>query len=128
MQWSFPSTKNGQIKGVADAGIETFQGDGIKALTRETCQNSLDAVVDDNKTVHVQFKQYYKKTNTIPGYIKYKSMLRQILNYWKGNSEKATEFLERAIQSMEEEYTNILRISDYNTSGLSEPYKAGFGS
>lgn len=128
MQWSFPSTKNGQIKGVADAGIETFQGDGIKALTRETCQNSLDAVVDDNKTVHVQFKQYYKKTKTIPGYIKYKSMLRQILNYWKGNSEKATEFLERAIQSMEEEYTNILRISDYNTSGLSEPYKAGFGS
>ena len=74
MQWSFPSTKNGQIKGVADAGIETFQGDGIKALTRETCQNSLDAVVDDNKTVHVQFKQYYKKTNTIPGYMKYKSM------------------------------------------------------
>lgn len=128
MEWSFPSTNNGQIKGVADAGIETFQGDGIKALTRETCQNSLDAAIDDKETVHVEFKQYYRKSNKIPGYIKYKSMLKRALNYWDGNSEKATEFLKKAIQSMEEEYTNILKISDYNTCGLLEPYKSGFGS
>ena len=128
MEWSFPSTNNGQIKGVADAGIETFQGDGIKALTRETCQNSLDAVIDDNETVYVEFKQYYRKSNKIPGYIKYKSMLKRALDYWNGNSEKATEFLKKAIHSMEEEYTNILKISDYNTYGLSEPYKSGFGS
>lgn len=128
MEWNFPSTNNGQIKGVADAGIETFQGDGIKALTRETCQNSLDAIADNKKAVHMEFKQYYKESGKIPGHTAYKLMLRKALKYWEGNSEKATSFLKSAIQSIEGGYTNILRISDYNTCGLSEPYKIGFGS
>lgn len=42
--WNFPGNGNGQIRGLADAGIETFTGDEIRSLARETCQNSLDAI------------------------------------------------------------------------------------
>ena len=128
MEWSFPSTNNGQIKGVADAGIETFQGDGIKALTRETCQNSLDAKRDDADMVRMEVKQYYIDSTDIPGYSDYKRMLRAALRYWDGNSEKATAFLRNAIEGIEQNKTVVLRISDSNTCGLTEPYKLGFGS
>ncbi len=128
MEWNFPSTNNGQIKGVSDAGIETFQGDGIKALTRETCQNSLDAKIEGADTVCMEIRQYYEDTTKIPGYYNYKSMLKNALEYWEGNSEKATVFLKNALNKIEEDKTVILRISDTNTCGLSEPYKIGFGS
>ena len=128
MEWKFPSTNNGQIKGVADSGIETFRGDGIKALTRETCQNSLDAKSEDAETVNVEIKSYYVDSMQIPGYIAYKCMLEKSLRYWNGNSEKATIFLKEAIKNIEQNKTVILQISDTNTCGLSEPYKVGFGS
>lgn len=128
MEWNFPATNNGQIKGVADAGIETFQGDGIKALTRETCQNSLDAKRDDTEMVRMSVKQYYIDSTNIPGYLEYKRMLKSALKYWEGNSEKATSFLQNAIDSIEQKKTVVLRISDSNTCGLTEPYKIGFGS
>lgn len=128
MEWNFPSSNNGQIKGVADAGIETFQGNGIKALTRETCQNSLDAKAEGVDTVYMEMKQYYVDSKNIPGYLNYKRMLKNALEYWNGNSEKATVFLEKAINNIEQNKTVIFRISDTNTCGLSEPYKVGFGS
>lgn len=128
MKWSFPSTNNGQIIGVANAGIETFRGDGIKALTRETCQNSLDAKRDDTDMVKMEVRQYYIDSSCIPGYYDYKRMLRDALKYWNGNSEKATAFLQSAIESIEKDKTVVLRVSDTNTCGLTEPYKIGFGS
>lgn len=128
MEWSFPSTNNGQIIGVSNAGIETFQGDGIKALTRETCQNSLDAKRDDVNIVRMEIRQDYIDSMDIPGCSAYKRMLNDALCYWNGNSEKATIFLENALKNIEQSKTVVLRISDYNTYGLSEPYQIGFGS
>lgn len=128
MEWSFPSTNNGQIVGVANAGIETFQGDGIKALIRETCQNSLDAKRENEDTVKMEVKQHYIDSADIPGYSDYKHMLKLALGYWQDNSEKAKKFLEKAIKNIEERTNVVLRISDSNTCGLTEPYKLGFGS
>lgn len=41
--WNFPSNNHGQIFGIADSGVETFNGTPIKSLAREICQNSIDA-------------------------------------------------------------------------------------
>lgn len=41
--WNFPSNNYGQIFGIADSGVETFNGTPIKSLAREICQNSIDA-------------------------------------------------------------------------------------
>ena len=69
IRWSFPNNGGGQIRGISDAGIETFTGTEMKSLAREICQNSLDAAdktADCN--VYVQFERYKIKTSDIPGY------------------------------------------------------------
>ena len=45
IEWKFPHNGFGQVRGVSDAGIETFTGTEIQSLAREICQNSLDAAV-----------------------------------------------------------------------------------
>ena len=47
ISWNFPGNQDGQVKGVADAGIENFNGTELSSLARENCQNSLDATLDD---------------------------------------------------------------------------------
>ena len=53
--WNFPENNSGQARGIADAGMATFQGNRIGALAREICQNSLDALKDGEDGVTVTF-------------------------------------------------------------------------
>ncbi len=38
IRWNFPSNQDGQIKGVADAGIENFNGNELSSLARENME------------------------------------------------------------------------------------------
>ena len=95
VRWNFPGNQDGQIKGVADAEIENFNGTQLSSLARENCQNSLDAVVNDNNSnVMVEFERYYISTSQIPGIEEYRDVLKKCEAFWKkSNSEKAKEFL-----------------------------------
>ena len=124
ISWNFPGNQDGQIKGVADAGIENFNGTEISSLARENCQNSLDAAIDgNNPEVLVEFERYFVQDNQIPGITEYRDILRKCKNFWdKSKSEKAKSFLKEAVKQAEKEKSFMLRISDYNTTGLSDPY------
>ena len=123
ISWNFPSNQDGQIKGVADAGIENFNGNEIFSLVRENCQNSLDAALDDDTQVLVEFECYFVQDNQIPGIIEYRQILRKCKEFWdESKSEKAKKFLEDAVTCANGKNGFMLRISDYNTIGLSEPY------
>lgn len=126
IQWNFPNNGCGQSKGVSDSGIETFTGEEIKSFTREICQNSLDAAVfnADNtpKTVRIEFQHHLIESKQIPGYIDYAFKIKQAEKYWSGN-EKCSAFLQRASAAINSKYTSVLRVSDYNTTGLSSPYE-----
>ncbi len=124
ISWNFPGNQDGQIKGVADAGIENFNGTEISSLARENCQNSLDAAIDgNNPEVLVEFERYFVQDNQIPGITEYRDILRKCKNFWdKSKSEKAKSFLNEAVKQAEKEKGFMLRISDYNTTGLSDPY------
>ena len=65
--WNFPSNGGGQIRGIAEAGIETFTGKEISSLARETCQNSLDAAANENFAVTVEFYRHEIFSKDIPG-------------------------------------------------------------
>lgn len=120
--WFFPKSQ-GQIRGVADAGIETFNGKEIKSLAREICQNSLDAPNDETKPVVVDFFKHNISTNKIPGYETYKDVIGKSLKYWtENNIKKAVAFLDSASKSINFPQSGVLRISDYNTTGLKNPY------
>lgn len=124
ISWNFPGNQDGQVKGVADAGIENFNGTELSSLARENCQNSLDAALDDNAPdVLVEFERYLMSTNQIPGIVEYRNILKKCKTFWdRSKSEKAKLFLKDAIKEAEKENTFVLRISDYHTTGLSDPY------
>ena len=40
-KWRFPRGDWGEIKGINDAGVETFNSNTLRSLVRESLQNSL---------------------------------------------------------------------------------------
>ena len=119
ISWNFPSNNNGDINGISNAGIETFKGAPYEALAREICQNSLDAKLDDAEKIVVEFSLFKYESSKLPGYNKLNEVLRNCYDYWeKDNNKKGIKFFEKSLECINNEYINILRISDFNTKGL----------
>lgn len=117
--WNFPSNNNGPITGISDAGIETFKGSLFESLIREICQNSLDAIKDENKTVLVEFKKFKRSTCEIEGIEELKYVFTKCQDYWKEQQDgKAKNFFHKGLSILERNEIDILRISDFNTVGL----------
>lgn len=53
----FPSRGYGETEGFSNPGLEMFKGEPIRAMAREICQNSLDAVRDANEPVRIEFEK-----------------------------------------------------------------------
>lgn len=124
--WNFPNNNCGQTRGISDAGIETFNGTEIQSLAREICQNSLDAIDENKDNVFVEFTRYIENTDNIPGYEFYSSCIDKAYNYWSSqNNQKATDYLKKAKDQLATKKTFILRVSDFNTTGLLNPYGSG---
>jgi hypothetical protein len=115
--WNFPLNNDGAEVGLNDAGIETFRGNPIEALAREINQNSCDARKDEELPVEVHFTLQRVPTNKFPRKDSYIGILQSCLDYW-GHIEKPRKFFENAINILENDYMNVLKISDYNTIGL----------
>ena len=58
-EWFFPSRGYGETEGFSNSGLEMFKGQPIRAMAREICQNSLDAVRDSNKPVREEFERLF---------------------------------------------------------------------
>ncbi len=121
--WNFPSNGGGAINGIADAGVQIFAGKEIPSLARETCQNSLDAAAHENTAVNVEFERYEISPKDIPGVREYEKFLRACRTFWKGNV-KAEAFITDALLKLKYAATSVLRISDFHTTGLAEPFDA----
>lgn len=115
MRWSFPSNNNGDVNGISNSGVETFQGTPLKSLAREICQNSLDAALDEN-TVTVDFISFELSKEEIPGAEDLCDAFNRSLEFWE--PKKAQDFFKAALEVMNAEKIPFLRISDYNTTGL----------
>src|SRR5260370_15424600 len=66
IKWTFPKNDGGRETGFHDAGVETFKGNFDRYLAREVIQNSLDARLDTNKSVHVKFELLQLNRSDIP--------------------------------------------------------------
>jgi len=118
MRWSFPSNNKGDINGIGNSGVETFQGTPLKSLAREICQNSLDAALE-GKTVEVELMPFALDIGEFPDAESLEKAFRASLDFWSVQSvKKATDFFERAIKMLESGSIPFLRISDFNTTGL----------
>lgn len=117
--WCFPDNNNGQITGISEAGIETFKGSPILSLAREICQNSLDARLDNEKPVIVEFKVDSICSDEIEDFDKLREALVLCKEFWiKNKNSKTVDFFERASLTASQKEILIMRVSDYNTTGL----------
>ena len=80
--WNFPSNNHGQIFGIADSGVETFNGTPIKSLAREICQNSIDANLRNGEPTHIVFHSFEIAPSDIPGFDDLEDAFSKSLKYW----------------------------------------------
>ena len=118
-RWNFPSNNFGQIFGIADSGVETFKGTPMKSLAREICQNSLDANDQSGQPTKIEFKAFRIAPSDIPDFEGLYDALKRSLEFWSSQTtDRAKNFFETALSAAENAEITCLRISDYNTTGL----------
>jgi hypothetical protein len=117
IKWNFPSNNGGSVDGLNDSGVETFNGNIYESLAREIIQNSIDAQQDKTQPVKVVFDLRYINQSLFPGLDKYKNVLESCRSYWNSNS-KAEKHFRNAHYILNQELIPVLKISDYNTTGL----------
>ena len=117
-KWCFPSNNGGEKRGLNDSGIETFNDNPIKSLAREICQNSLDAVLKE-KTAIVEFNTFSIRSSEFPDKDGFNDILNKCYDYSKDNKNpKTPNFFKRALEKLKSNRLLMLRISDFNTTGL----------
>lgn len=133
--WHFVGAKGIKPQGMNNGDIDMFRGAPIRSLAREICQNSLDALPEDEKVkrangeavdpVIIEFRVFngrVPKKETLLCYVK------KMRNYWdvrQKNDKSVVDFLDAVINNLSKDTIPFLRISDYRTTGLNGINKDG---
>ena len=119
-RWIFASNGNGCDEGLNDAGIETFSTNRVQSTIREAIQNAVDQRSDiakaNNLPVIVEFDDFLIQPDDFPGAKQFKDILDKCICSSKDN-KLVSSFFSQAKQCLGQEI-KVLRISDYNTTGL----------
>lgn len=123
VDWFFPAADGEyEAKGLNDSGIEMFNDDCLKGLAREICQNSLDARRKDapeDEPVTVEFCRFNITPDKFPSKDKFYWALERSFEFWKNRDDEKTEkFFSDALDAIAQLTVPWLRISDFNTTGL----------
>jgi hypothetical protein len=124
--WYFPAVAGGNINSINNAGLETFRDNPIDSLAREICQNSLDAVMDRKQPVIVEFNNFI--SSAFPGREKLIESFKKGESTWIGKNKKSVQFIKTALDILANEEIEFLRISDFNTLGLTGAKESKLGS
>lgn len=114
--WHFPSTDNGEEDGLNDPLRENFEGNHEWFVAREMIQNSADATTGKGP-VRVRFERVLIPTESIPGKNQLSDILKRAKEYASGQ-EGADEFYDEAVAMISASEIAVLKISDFNTTGL----------
>lgn len=120
MKWEFPYTNGGEGDGFNDSGIQSFKDDAYTSLAREICQNSLDAV-DEGKKAIVEFKSFDLEREKFPDYDSFINVITHEVEFSKKNYKNVDtplKFYSEALKTLKLDKIKCLRISDFNTCGL----------
>ena len=115
-KWSFASYNNAGDDGLNDAGIETFSGKAQEANIREVIQNSVDQRVSESKPVIVEFDDFYIEPQEFPGCNQFCDILEKCIASANDNEDVKRFFTQS--KSIMKKKIHVLRISDFNTTGL----------
>ena len=116
-KWYFPKDNGGDQKGWNEQGINHFKSSPYGKLAREIIQNSYDAKREGCDKVIIKFELSKIPKEKALNIEFIKDSIEACSKYFP-KEEKLLKFCEKAKKEMQEEYINILKISDYNTTGL----------
>ncbi|MGN0950292.1 MAG: hypothetical protein ACI4OH_06060 [Mitsuokella sp.] len=114
--WHFVNNNNGPEDGINDSAIETFSGNPFESLVRESIQNSLDQQCDESQPVSMEFSTFQVSPTELPGVEEMKSILTRCVDYWQ-KDKSAVDFFGQARDMLDQDI-QVMRISDFNTTGL----------
>ena len=125
--WYFPSNRGGEESGLNDPGVEFFKS--TASLSRETIQNIGDARRPDcvaaDKPARAVLELMDLDTDSFPGRDRYRRILEAcrsgVVDAWPDpdlQRRNGLDFFDRAIEHLSRSSLPILKISDYNTTGL----------
>ena len=121
-KWVFPLTNGGKKTGFNESGIQFFKDDTLLSLAREICQNSLDAKdSSSSEPVRVDFNSFYLNKENFLGYEDFYDIICKEVDFAKKyyiNDKNPFKFYMEAKKLLESDKILCLRISDFNTTGL----------
>lgn len=118
MKWNFSQLSKGfDYQGIRDGDIEQFDKTRYQSVIRESIQNSLDARLDPNKPVRVEFKFFNLLKTSHPSILEIENSLRACLN-WERANEDDKELINQMLQQTYGSLHPSLEISDFNTKGM----------
>lgn len=122
--WRFPPTNGGRIDGFNDPGIAHFSGSPLESLARETIQNSLDAQLDPDNPVHVEFELIDLHSSNIGRDELARAIDASIetAQQTAHGDPRTIADLKAAAESLKAHVIRCLRVSDRNTTGLRGDY------
>ncbi|MFC7699472.1 hypothetical protein ACFQX9_22580 [Bradyrhizobium sp. GCM10028915] len=123
----FLENTGGESEGLSDPGVENFRDKPFTAVARETGQNSRDARLDHTGPVRLTFDVLSIKSDDFPSIAAFREAARLCLKKAdRPKNEKEKGFFQQAVRALEAPETRILRISDFNTTGVRGPCEEGY--
>ena len=116
-KWNFVTNDADLTQGWNDAGVETFRGSQVASLTREVIQNSIDAVDNENRPVHVRISLVndvdFGQNQLASTFNRCREAMADI------ESERTLAFFKQGAPELEfNAQIQTLVIEDFNTTGL----------
>lgn len=122
----FLKNDGGESEGLSDAGIETFRENPFAAVAREIGQNSKDAVANQDKPVRITFDLLEIPASEFPSIEEYRKVVSLChKKSCQNKKDKEIEFFKNARNVLSNKTIRILKISDYNTTGVKGPCTEG---
>ena len=123
--WRFPVSDGAELRGINASFDAKFRAARLRSLAREICQNSLDARNNLDEPVRLDFQKFDLPRQEFPGAEQYDQLLVDCLSYWKKRrADKGVKdsneirALSLAKKTLDQSMISVLRISDYNTTGV----------
>lgn len=118
LQWEFAPTGGGPATGFNDPTVSNFKGKPYYFLAREPIQNIIDNKLPNNNPAVVSYELLHIKSSQIPNIEEFSEILKKCREFNRGVTD-CVKFLSKAITKIENNAViPILKISDFNTTGL----------
>ena len=125
-KWYFPKAEKIGINGLNNIA-SSFLDTPLKTLAKEICQNSLDTKMSKyykeewSKKIKIEFNEFWVNASELDGYEELLNVIKAEYEFAKSyyvNDKSVINFYQNALNCLQQDKIRCLRISDYNTPGL----------